>query len=150
MNSDLNRQAQALEVTFSRKTKSYHSQTCFNNILRIYLNKEFNFYHHIIQRNAQMHIRSENLFYQTNYFVDFKIYVMKSSIQLSINRDVTIFYCRIDIFKYLHFQSTITDTSHIPAAITPAKYLSTQWTEAFKPQDIGTYLFFYNLSFSNK
>ena len=26
-------QAQALEVTFSRKTKSYHSQTCFNNIL---------------------------------------------------------------------------------------------------------------------
>ena len=33
MNSDLNKQAQALEVTFSRKTKSYHSQTCFNNIL---------------------------------------------------------------------------------------------------------------------
>ena len=63
MNSDLNKQVQALEVTFSRKTKSYHSQTCFNNILRIYLNEKLNFYHHIIERNAQMHIRSENLFY---------------------------------------------------------------------------------------
>ena len=41
MNSDLNKQAQALEVTFSRKTKSYHSQTCFNNILRTYLNEEW-------------------------------------------------------------------------------------------------------------
>ena len=63
MNSDLKKQAQALEVTFSGKTKSYHSQTCFNNILRIYLNEKLNFYHHIIERNAQMHIRSENLFY---------------------------------------------------------------------------------------
>ena len=43
-------QAQALEVTFSRKTKSYHSQNCFNNILRIYLNEKFNFCHHIIDR----------------------------------------------------------------------------------------------------
>ena len=34
MNSDLNEQAQALEVTFSRKTKSYHSQTCFNNNIK--------------------------------------------------------------------------------------------------------------------
>ena len=73
MNSDLNKQAQALEVTFSGKTKSYHSQTCFNNILRIYLNEKLNFYHHIIERNAQMHIRSENLFYWTNLFIDFKI-----------------------------------------------------------------------------
>ena len=63
MNSDLNKPVQALEVTFSRRTKSYHSQTCFKNILRIYLNGKFNFYHHIIERNAQMHIRSENLFY---------------------------------------------------------------------------------------
>ena len=47
---ELNKQAQALEVTFSRKTKSYHSQTCFNNILRIYLNGKLNFYHHIIAR----------------------------------------------------------------------------------------------------
>ena len=31
MNSDLNKQAHALEVIFSRKTKSYHPQTCFNN-----------------------------------------------------------------------------------------------------------------------
>ena len=46
-----------------RKTKSYHSQTCFNNMLRIYLNEKLNFYHHIIERNVQMHIRSENLFY---------------------------------------------------------------------------------------
>ena len=53
---------QALEVTFSRKTKSYNSQTFFNNILRIYLNEKFNFYYHIIERNTQMHIRSENLF----------------------------------------------------------------------------------------
>ena len=73
MNSDLNKQAQALEVTFSRKTKSYHSQTCFNNISRIYLKKKLNFYLHIIQRNAEMHIRSENLFYKTNFFIDFKI-----------------------------------------------------------------------------
>ena len=50
MNSDLNKQAQALEVTFSGKTKSYHSQTCFNNILIIYLNEKLNFYHHIIAR----------------------------------------------------------------------------------------------------
>ena len=50
MNSDLKKkQAQALEVTFSRKTKSYHSQTGFNNILRIYLNEKLNFYHHIIE-----------------------------------------------------------------------------------------------------
>ena len=63
MNSDLKKQAQPLEVTFSRKTKSYHSQTCFNNILRIYLNEKLNFYHHITERNAQKHIRSENLFY---------------------------------------------------------------------------------------
>ena len=62
MNSDLNKQAQALEVTFSGKTKSYHSQTCFNNILRIYLNEKLTFYH-IIERNTQMHIRSENQFY---------------------------------------------------------------------------------------
>ena len=59
MNSDLKKQAQALEVTFSRKTKSYNSQTCFNNILKIYLNEKSNFYHHIIERNAQMHTRSE-------------------------------------------------------------------------------------------
>ena len=63
MNSDLNKQAQALKVTFSRKTKSYHSQTCFNKTLRIYLNEKLNFYHHIKERNAQMHIRSKNLFY---------------------------------------------------------------------------------------
>ena len=50
------------EVTFLRKTKSYHSQTCFNNILRIYLNEKLNFYQ-IIERKAQMHIRSENQFY---------------------------------------------------------------------------------------
>ena len=61
MNSDLNKQALALDVTFSGKTKSYHSQTYFNNILRIYLNEKLNFYH-IIDRNAQMHIRSENQF----------------------------------------------------------------------------------------
>ena len=63
MNSDLNKQAQVLELIFSGKTKSYHPQTHFNNILRIYLNEKLNFYHHIVERNAQMHIRSENLFY---------------------------------------------------------------------------------------
>ena len=61
MNSDLNKQAQALEVIFSRKRKSYQSQTCFNNILRIYLNEKLNFYHHIPETNAQIHIRSENV-----------------------------------------------------------------------------------------
>ena len=63
MNSDLNKQDHGLEVTFSRRTKSYHSQTCFNNILRIYLDDKLNFYHHIIEKNAQMYIRLENLFY---------------------------------------------------------------------------------------
>ena len=62
MNSNLNEKAQAQEVIFSRKTKSHHSQTCFNNILRIYLNEKLNFYH-IIERNAQMQTRSENQFY---------------------------------------------------------------------------------------
>ena len=62
MNSDLKKQAQALKVNFQGK-QNHNSQTCFNNILRIYLNEKLNFYHHIIERNAQMHIRSENLFY---------------------------------------------------------------------------------------
>ena len=44
-NSDLNKHA--LEVTFSRTmTKSYHLQTCFNNILGTVLNEKLNFYHH--------------------------------------------------------------------------------------------------------
>ena len=63
INSDLNKQAEALEVTFSRTTKSYHSQTCFNNILRIYLNEKLNFCHHTLVRNAQLCIRLENLVY---------------------------------------------------------------------------------------
>ena len=63
INSDLNKQAQALEVTFSRTTKSYHSQTCFNNILRIYQNDKLNFYHHVLVRISQMYIRLENMIY---------------------------------------------------------------------------------------
>ena len=63
INSGLNKQAQVLEVTISRTTKSYHSQTSFNNILRTYLNEKLNFYHHIFVRNAQMYIRLENLIY---------------------------------------------------------------------------------------
>ena len=31
--------------------------------LRIYLNEKLDFYHAIIERNAQMHVRSEYLFY---------------------------------------------------------------------------------------
>ena len=42
---------------------------------------------------------------------------------------------------FLHFPSTITDTGHIPSTIRLAKYLSTWCAEAFKPHDIGTYLF---------
>ena len=57
MNSDLNKQAQTLETTFSRKIKSYHLQTGFSNILRIYLNEKLDFYHHIIERNAQTLIK---------------------------------------------------------------------------------------------
>ena len=63
MNSDLNKQAQTLEVVFSRKAKSCYSQTCFNNILGIYLGEKLNFHHHIIGGNAQVHVRPENLFY---------------------------------------------------------------------------------------
>ena len=44
-------------------------------------------------------------------------------------------------FKYLHFPTTITDTSHIPSAITLAKYLSKQCAKVFKPHDIDIYLF---------
>ena len=58
---------------FKEKTKPYHSQTCFNNILRIYLNEKLNFYHHILVRNAQMYIRLENLIYENNLFINFKI-----------------------------------------------------------------------------
>ena len=61
INSDLNNEAQALEVKILETTKSYHSQTCFNNTLRIYLNEKSNFYHHILVRNVQMYIRLENL-----------------------------------------------------------------------------------------
>ena len=58
INSDLNKQAQALEDTNSRTTKPY-----INNILRIYLSEKLNFYHHILVRNAQMYIRLKNLVY---------------------------------------------------------------------------------------
>ena len=57
------------------------------------------------------------------------------------------FYCRADIFKYLYFPSTITDTSHILSAITQTKYLTTQCAKAFKPHDIGIYLFSITPSF---
>ena len=41
-NSDLKKQA--LEVTFSRTMRKLnHSQTCFKNILGIYLNEKWNF-----------------------------------------------------------------------------------------------------------
>ena len=50
MNSDLKKQAQAQgSYIFKEKTKPYESQTCFNNILRVYLNQNLNFYHHIIE-----------------------------------------------------------------------------------------------------
>ena len=69
INLDLSKQAQALEVIFSKTAKSHHSQTC----LRIYLNEKLNFYHHILVRNAQMYIRLENLIYENNLFINFKI-----------------------------------------------------------------------------
>ena len=50
-----------LEHIYLPRTLSYHSQTCFNNISRIYLNEKLNFYHHILVRNSQMYIRLENL-----------------------------------------------------------------------------------------
>ena len=73
INLDLKKQAQSLEVKYSRTTKSYHSQTCFNNILRIYVNKKLSFYYHILERNAQMHVRLETLVYWNNLFINFKI-----------------------------------------------------------------------------
>ena len=42
-------------------------------------------------------------------------------------------------FKYLHFPSAITDTSHIPSVITLAKCLSTYCAEAFKLHDIDIF-----------
>ena len=62
-------QAQALEVTFSRKTKSYHSQTSFNNILRICLNEKLNFYHHI-ERNVKHRLTSANFFMREGLFAE--------------------------------------------------------------------------------
>ena len=59
INSNLNKQAQDLEVKISKTTKSYHSQTCFNN--KTLSEWELNFYHHILVRNAQIYIRLENL-----------------------------------------------------------------------------------------
>ena len=61
VNSNLNKKARALEVEISKTRKSYLSQTCFNNILRIYLNEELNFCHNILVKNAQIYIRFENL-----------------------------------------------------------------------------------------
>ena len=63
INSGLKKKVQALNVTFPRTTKSYHSQTCCKNILGIHLNEKLNFYHHILVRNVQMYIRLENLVY---------------------------------------------------------------------------------------
>ena len=90
MNSDLNIQAQTLEVTFSRKIKSYHSQACFNNILRIYLNEKLNFYLIfllILKYNG-------NHQYNTQQTEMLQYFIAEQT------------------FKYLHFLSTITDTSH--------------------------------------
>ena len=43
-----------VEVTFPRAvTKTYHSQTYFNNILGINLNEKLNFYRNILVRNDQ-------------------------------------------------------------------------------------------------
>ena len=83
-------------------------------MLRIYLNEKLNLYHHIIERNAQMHIISENLIYQTNVFIDFKI------INTTLNklRCCNILLPSRHFFKHLYFPSTITDTSHIPSTIT--------------------------------
>ena len=68
INSDLSKQARALEVKISRTIKSYRSQTCFNNALRIYLNEKLNFYHDILVRNTQVYIRLENLVSENNLF----------------------------------------------------------------------------------
>ena len=59
-NSDLNKQA--LGVLFPRTlTKSYHLQTCFNDIFGIYLNAKLNFYYHILVRNVQISARFRKL-----------------------------------------------------------------------------------------
>ena len=60
-------------------------------------------------------------------------FIGSSSLILKYNRnhqyntqDVTKFYWRADIFKYLCFPSITADTSHIPSTITLTKlYLST-------------------------
>ena len=70
INLDLSKQAQALEVIFSRTTKSYHSQT-FEFEFEF---EKLNFYHHILVRNALMYIRIENLVYYNNIFINFRIY----------------------------------------------------------------------------
>ena len=46
-----------------RENKIIALTNLFEQMLRTFLNEKLNFYHHIIERNAQMHMRSENLFY---------------------------------------------------------------------------------------
>ena len=75
INSDLNKQAQALEVTFSSKTKSYHPKPVSAIYhVGIYQNEKLTSSHHILVRNTQMVIiRLENRVYQNNLFTNFKI-----------------------------------------------------------------------------
>ena len=73
INSDLNKQVQALEVTFSKTTTSYHSQTSFNNIPRIYLNKKLNFYHHNFSEKYSNVYKVRKSGLLENIFINFKI-----------------------------------------------------------------------------
>ena len=68
-----------------------------------------------------MHVRLENLFCCYIIFLLILKYNRNYQCNTQKTENVTIFYCRADIFKYLYFPSTITDTTHIPSAITPTK-----------------------------
>ena len=56
-----------------RENKIISLTNLFEQEVKNFSEEKLNFYHHIIERNAQMHMRSENLFYQTNLLIDFKI-----------------------------------------------------------------------------
>ena len=72
-NTDFNKQA--AKVAFSRTmTKSYHSQTCFNYMLGIFLTAKLNVIRHILVKNVQVSARFRKLFVLLYIRLENKVY----------------------------------------------------------------------------
>ena len=64
INLDLNKQAQALKVISFEDNKLISLTNLFQQYINntgLYLNKQLDFYHHILVKNTQMYIRLEHL-----------------------------------------------------------------------------------------